>query len=141
MNVQKLVSLSGLLEEVHDNKEFRVKEYDSAVPIDERGNYPYDGNAICVYFNGGGAEIMSYASLAKKALSRKGLVCKLEERLELIDCMGEKADEMKLDVLLRQSSCTQVQIVQLKKGHINICYCGFCKGNYFYDKNPSQKPV
>ena len=142
MNIPRLVELSGLLTEKNNKGGLLVSEYDTAVHCD----HELYGSGITVYYSSNAVGVVSYVDLAKKALSLDGLICSIKERMELIDCGVEGNAELELyelplrisdkySVLIAQSLCMQNQIMALKKGNENSCFCGYCKGNYFYDKS------
>lgn len=81
MTVSDLVKASG----IENQSDFSTFDY--AIPINEDGSYPYDGNAISVYKKGRYfAEIVPYSELAKMALKnnpKKNQIKDLEEIAEL----------------------------------------------------------
>jgi hypothetical protein len=64
ITVKELVELSG----IKQDKGF--KEWDGAVPLDQKGRYPFDGRAISVYYDGIFPRIVSYKELSKRTTER-----------------------------------------------------------------------
>ena len=123
MTAKDLVRVSG----IESQKGFRTFDY--AIPMNEDGSYPHDGNAISVYYEKT-SEIVSYKQLAKMALERQGNPFRnLYERAECIWAANPNYNgyQSLMYSSTQQISCLTVQLMNKNAGHAGLCVCGFCK--------------
>jgi len=134
MNLQRLIVLSQISKD--------LKEFDTAIPMNSNGSYPFNGRAITCYFKDGRVELVEYKTLAKMALDTD-IICTTAEYYELLETGMNPGDykSVAIDTSLKFIHCLQHQVLQLRNGKENFCVCGHCKGNYFYDKTNQELVV